>query len=176
MNPPKSPGVAALASFLWPGAGFIYCGRFGLFVAWFFGSVALVCVMFFFALALVDRAGPAFLWLVYALALCIRFAEIMLAYRCAEDYNRRLAGEKMRRSRGRSGGRRSRKIEAQEEDLDALKARLRDLEAAQVRDRIERLEGSGSVGGPVEDVDPGADKAPKRSSLRDRAKKRRRRR
>jgi TM2 domain-containing membrane protein YozV len=38
---PKSPGVALLLSFLWCGAGQIYCGRVGRGILMFVGAVAL---------------------------------------------------------------------------------------------------------------------------------------
>ena len=38
---PKSPGIALLLSFLWCGAGQIYCGRVGKGILMFIGAVAL---------------------------------------------------------------------------------------------------------------------------------------
>jgi hypothetical protein len=169
MNPPKSPGIAALASFLWPGAGHIYCGAFG----WFFGWILIELVAVFGggAIAFAIFAGTSSVGggiggiaFFYLLLVALHFGQIFHAYNLAEAYNKKLAISKRGRSRSRGRDRhesrrgRERKKSESSDDVDALKQRVRDLEEiATLKEQVKNLERNSSgvrqVGTDVDQVD-----------------------
>lgn len=98
----KSPGVAAVLAFFWPGLGHLYCGKFGRALFAMFAPLALL-ILIFLASSAGGRANEGaltrlfLLWV--ALALLLYFWQIMDAYGCAESMNRGVPRRSRRRRR-----------------------------------------------------------------------------
>lgn len=114
MNPPKSPGVSAVLAFLWPGAGYIYCGLFGLMIAAWAGYAVLIVAMSvsagFLAGQLRHHEANGLMLVLGGALLLVRMCEIIHAYKIAEADNRKGA---LRRGRGRRRSRRSRELSSE---------------------------------------------------------------